>query len=132
MLCREMGENPADVALAWLFHNPVVTAPIIGPRTMEQLEGAMRALEIELSADTLDRLDEIWPGPGGKRPRLMPGEAMMQCSQAIWECSRRMIYERYRPIVKQLDRKEVGNDQVGTTKVHRLSWRRAATYWRRD
>ncbi|MFN2148470.1 MAG: aldo/keto reductase, partial [Anaerolineales bacterium] len=43
-LCRELGEQPADVALAWLLHNPVVTAPIIGPRTMEQLEGAQRAL----------------------------------------------------------------------------------------
>jgi aryl-alcohol dehydrogenase-like predicted oxidoreductase len=67
-LCDEMGEEPANVALAWLQHNPVVTAPIIGPRTLEQLEGAMRASEIELSAETLDRLDEIWPGPGGEAP----------------------------------------------------------------
>ena len=47
-LCAELGEKPADVALAWLLHNPVVTAPIIGPRTMEQLDGSLRALEIEL------------------------------------------------------------------------------------
>ena len=47
-LCKELGENPADVALAWLLANPVVTAPIIGPRTVEQLDGALRALEIRL------------------------------------------------------------------------------------
>ena len=52
-LCRELGEKPADVALAWLLHNPVVTAPIIGPRTMEQLDGSLRALEIKLSDETL-------------------------------------------------------------------------------
>ena len=67
-LCRELGEKPADVALAWLLHNPAVTAPIIGPRTLEQLEGSMRALEIELSDEVLARLDEIWPGPGGEAP----------------------------------------------------------------
>ena len=67
-LCQEMGENPADVALAWLLHNPVVTAPIIGPRTLEQLDGSTRALEIKLSDETLTKLDEIWPGPGGPAP----------------------------------------------------------------
>jgi aryl-alcohol dehydrogenase-like predicted oxidoreductase len=66
--CAELGENPADVALAWLLHNPVVTAPIIGPRTMEQLTGSARALEIELGSEVLDKLDEIWPGPGGAAP----------------------------------------------------------------
>lgn len=66
--CDEMGENPADVALAWLLHNPVVTAPIIGPRTMEQLTGSTRALEIKLDEAALKRLDEIWPGPGGAAP----------------------------------------------------------------
>jgi aryl-alcohol dehydrogenase-like predicted oxidoreductase len=67
-LCREMGEAPADVALAWLLHNPVVTAPIIGPRTMQQLEGSTRALDIALSDEVLTKLDEIWPGPGGPAP----------------------------------------------------------------
>jgi aryl-alcohol dehydrogenase-like predicted oxidoreductase len=61
-LCRDLGEEPAHVALAWLLHNPVVTAPIIGPRTIEQLDGALRALEITLSPETLARLDEIFPG----------------------------------------------------------------------
>jgi aryl-alcohol dehydrogenase-like predicted oxidoreductase len=66
--CRDLGENPADVALAWLLNNPAVTAPIIGPRTMEQLIGSLRALELKLSQDQLSRLDEIWPGPGGEAP----------------------------------------------------------------
>ncbi len=66
--CQELGEQPADVALAWLLHNPVVTAPIIGPRSMEQLTGSLRALEIKLAPETVKRLDEIWPGPGGEAP----------------------------------------------------------------
>jgi len=67
-LCRELGEAPADVALAWLLRNPVVTAPIIGPRTVAQLEGSFRALEIQLSDETAARLDTIFPGPGGAAP----------------------------------------------------------------
>ena len=67
-LCRELGEQPADVAVAWLLHNAVVTAPIIGPRTMEQLTGSLRALEIKLNADALAKLDKIFPGPGGQAP----------------------------------------------------------------
>jgi len=67
-LCSELGQRPADVALAWLLANPVVTAPIIGPRTLEQLEGSQRALQIEFSDDVLARLDAIWPGPGGEAP----------------------------------------------------------------
>ena len=67
-LCKELGERPADVALAWLLHQPAVTAPIIGPRTEEQLLGSMRAMTIKLSEDVLRRLDEIFPGPGGSAP----------------------------------------------------------------
>jgi aryl-alcohol dehydrogenase-like predicted oxidoreductase len=66
--CKEIGEQPADVALAWMLANPVVTAPIIGPRTMEQLTGSLRALEIKLDEAALKSLDAIWPGPGGAAP----------------------------------------------------------------
>ncbi len=66
--CKKLGEKPADVALAWLLQNPVVTAPIIGPRTMEQLTGSMHALEIKLDQAAMKKLDEIWPGPGGEAP----------------------------------------------------------------
>jgi aryl-alcohol dehydrogenase-like predicted oxidoreductase len=57
------------MALAWLLHNPAVTAPIIGPRTLDQLESAVRATEIVLDDDLLKRLDEIFPGPGGEAPK---------------------------------------------------------------
>lgn len=67
-LCAEIGELPADVALAWLLHNPAVTAPIIGPRTMLQLDGSLRSLDLKLSEDVLKTLDEIFPGPGGEAP----------------------------------------------------------------
>ena len=67
-LCKELGEEPATVALAWLLHNPVVTAPIIGPRTLEQLESAVRATEVTLDEATLSKLDDIFPGPGGEAP----------------------------------------------------------------
>jgi aryl-alcohol dehydrogenase-like predicted oxidoreductase len=67
-LCQTIGETPAKIALAWLLHNPGVTAPIIGPRTIQQLEDSIDALEIKLSQDILDKLDEIWPGPGGQAP----------------------------------------------------------------
>ncbi len=67
-LCSELGEKEANVALAWLLANPAVTAPIIGPRTAEQLEDALRAVEISLQEDTMARLDEIFPGPGGAAP----------------------------------------------------------------
>jgi aryl-alcohol dehydrogenase-like predicted oxidoreductase len=66
--CAELGEEPAVVALAWLLHQPAVTAPIVGPRTLGQLTGALRALEVTLDEKALGRLDEIFPGPGGAAP----------------------------------------------------------------
>jgi aryl-alcohol dehydrogenase-like predicted oxidoreductase len=68
-LCKKIGELPATVALAWLLHNPAVTAPIIGPRTVGQLENSIRATEITLDEKTLRELDEIFPGPGGEAPK---------------------------------------------------------------
>ena len=67
-LCKKMGHPPGEVAIAWLLHNPVVTAPIIGPRNIEQLESAVRATEIELEEEVMTKLDEIFPGPGGEAP----------------------------------------------------------------
>ncbi len=68
-LCVELGEPPAAVALAWLLHQPGVTCPIIGPRTMVQLDGAsLRALQVKLSIDTLGEIDKIFRGPGGTAP----------------------------------------------------------------
>lgn len=67
-LSDELGEEPAVIALAWLLHQPIVTAPVIGPRTVEQLEMSLKALEVKLSEATLKRLDEIFPGPGAEAP----------------------------------------------------------------
>jgi len=67
-LCNEIGHPPGEVALAWLLHNPIVTAPIIGPRTIEQLESAVRAADIKLDEEILKKLEEIFPGPGGEAP----------------------------------------------------------------
>jgi len=67
-LCAALGEEPANVALAWLLHNPAITGPIVGPRTLAQLDGSLRALELKLDEETLVRLDEIFPGPGGPAP----------------------------------------------------------------
>jgi aryl-alcohol dehydrogenase-like predicted oxidoreductase len=66
--CTEINQAPANVALAWLLQNPIVSAPIIGPRTLEQLEGSLAALDIHFTPEQLARLDEIWPGPGGHAP----------------------------------------------------------------
>src|SRR5581483_4357704 len=67
-LCRALGEHPADVALAWLLHQKAVTSPIIGPRTLEQLDGSLRALQIILIPETLGKLNDLFPGPGGPAP----------------------------------------------------------------
>ncbi len=66
--CDELGERPADVALAWVLANPAVSAPIIGPRTLAQLDESLHALEIPITAEIQARLDQIWPGPGGAAP----------------------------------------------------------------
>jgi NDP-hexose 2,3-enoyl reductase len=69
-LCAELGHHPADVALGWLLAQPAVTAPIIGPRTIEQLDSSLGALAVKLDEATLERLDELFPavGKGGAGP----------------------------------------------------------------
>ena len=64
VLCRELGLSEANVSTAWLLSNPALTAPIIGARTVEQLEDTCRAAEMKLDAETLARIEEIFPGPG--------------------------------------------------------------------
>ncbi|MGW0209913.1 aldo/keto reductase [Streptomyces sp. NPDC003233] len=63
-LVDKHGLEPGEVALAWLLTRPGVTGPIVGPRTAEQLESAIRASELELTEELLAGLDEIFPGPG--------------------------------------------------------------------
>jgi aryl-alcohol dehydrogenase-like predicted oxidoreductase len=59
---EELGHEPGDVALAWLLQQPGITAPIVGPRTQEQLDADIRALDLTLNDDALKRLDAIFPG----------------------------------------------------------------------
>ncbi len=61
-LCESLAEEPATVALAWLLSRPGVTGPIIGPRTVDQFDGALRALEITLESKVLEELDRLFPG----------------------------------------------------------------------
>lgn len=63
-LLDKHGLEPGEVGLAWLLTRPGVTGPISGPRTLEQLESAVRAVDLELSDELLSELDEIFPGPG--------------------------------------------------------------------
>lgn len=63
-LLDKHGLAPGEVALAWLLSRPGVTGPIVGPRTAEQLASGLRAVELDLSDEVLDALDEIFPGPG--------------------------------------------------------------------
>jgi aryl-alcohol dehydrogenase-like predicted oxidoreductase len=61
-LSAELGREPAEVALAWLLHQPAVTSPIIGPRNQEQLRSAVRATSLTLDYESLSRLANIFPG----------------------------------------------------------------------
>ena len=63
-LSRELGAKPAAVALAWLLQNPVVSATIVGAMTIEELHSDLEGLSVQLDDEVMDRLNEIWPGPG--------------------------------------------------------------------
>jgi aryl-alcohol dehydrogenase-like predicted oxidoreductase len=69
-LCADLGHDPAEVGLAWLLAQEGVTAPIVGPRTGEQLDSGLRALELHLDDETLGKLDELFPAPfpNGSKP----------------------------------------------------------------
>jgi aryl-alcohol dehydrogenase-like predicted oxidoreductase len=67
-LCKEIGLTPAEVALAWVLANPVVTSPIVGPRTLQQLDESVNTLKLKIPEEVMNKLDEIWPGPGNQAP----------------------------------------------------------------
>jgi len=66
--CKELGENQETVAMGWLLANPAVTAPIIGPSTLEHFEESLKALDIVMTPEIMEKLDGIFPGPGGEAP----------------------------------------------------------------
>jgi aryl-alcohol dehydrogenase-like predicted oxidoreductase len=63
-LCRELGARPVEAALAWLLRHPVVSTTIVGATTIEELHSDLGALSVQLDAEVMERLDQIWPGPG--------------------------------------------------------------------
>ncbi len=67
-LCGELSKSPASVAIAWLLSRPAVTAPIIGPRTIQQLDESVAFLSTKLEPAVVEKLDAIFPGPGGPAP----------------------------------------------------------------
>ena len=77
-LCRELGETPADVALAWLLHQPAVTATIVGPRTADQLTRSLRAPELTLTEETLRG-----PARVARPQRPTSGESLFPAPTAI-------------------------------------------------
>ncbi len=67
-LAAGLDVTPAALALGWLLAQPGVTAPVLGPRTLDQLTGALPALDVGLEEETLATLDTLFPGPGGEAP----------------------------------------------------------------
>ena len=67
-LAKEKGCTLSQLSLAWCGSQPGITSPIIGPRTLQQLDDTFNAFNIELTEEILMKLDEIWPGPGGEAP----------------------------------------------------------------
>jgi NDP-hexose C3-ketoreductase / dTDP-4-oxo-2-deoxy-alpha-D-pentos-2-ene 2,3-reductase len=63
-LCADLGIDPAETGLAWVLSRPGITAPIVGPRSLEQLDGALRALDHPLSDEVLTELDALFPPVG--------------------------------------------------------------------
>jgi len=72
-LCQELGEKEHIVAIAWTLAHPAVTSPIVGIRTVAQLDGIERAADLKLSPEVLAKLDELFDINHG-RP-LQHGEA---------------------------------------------------------
>ena len=58
-LAEQEGMTLIDLAIAFVLNHPAITAAIIGPRTMEQLESQLPGAEVTLSADVLDRIDQL-------------------------------------------------------------------------
>jgi len=93
-LCRELGATPADVALAWLLRNPVVSTTIVGATTTEELHSDLGALTVQLDAEMVERLDRIWSGPGGRPAGVRPGKATPVSAQGPRRLTRQQAATR--------------------------------------
>jgi aryl-alcohol dehydrogenase-like predicted oxidoreductase len=74
----ELGRPPAQVALAWTLLHPAVTSPLLGVRTLGQLEANLAALEITFSDDQVRRLDEVSRIEMGFPHEFLSGQVGMQ------------------------------------------------------
>jgi aryl-alcohol dehydrogenase-like predicted oxidoreductase len=79
-LCHDLGEKPVNVTLAWEMAHPAVTAPIIGPATLADLEEMLRSVEIALTEDALREIDRIFPPP----PPMFYDEEPAQVRPMSW------------------------------------------------
>lgn len=62
-LARRHGYDPAALAVAWVGSHPALTAPIIGARNVEQLEGSLKSLEIEMTPELRAEVEALTPEP---------------------------------------------------------------------
>ncbi len=69
-LCKDIGEKEHVVAIAWTLTHPAVASPIVGIRTLEQLDGLDRAAELELDGATLEKLDDVFKPNLGRPLRV--------------------------------------------------------------
>jgi aryl-alcohol dehydrogenase-like predicted oxidoreductase len=60
---RTHGYNPVPLAVAWVAHHPAITAPIIGARNLDQLEGSLGALDIDMTPDLYAAISDLAPTP---------------------------------------------------------------------
>jgi len=58
-IAEDAGVKPATLAVAWVMHNPAITAPIIGASRPDQLDDTLAAAEVSLEAGVVRRLDEL-------------------------------------------------------------------------
>lgn len=66
--CTSISKKPEAVAISWLLKNPAISSVIIGPRTVAQVNSLVENLQTTLSDDEINRIENIWPGPGGEAP----------------------------------------------------------------
>lgn len=66
--CKSISKKPEAVAISWLLKNPAISSVIIGPRTVAQVNSLVENLQTTLSDDEINRIENIWPGPGGEAP----------------------------------------------------------------
>lgn len=67
-LCKEIGHHPLEVAMSWMAAHPGVCTSVVGPSAVSQLEQYTRGSDLRLDSNVFEKLDQIWPGPGGEAP----------------------------------------------------------------